>query len=171
MVFLHSYHGQYPSVVKSYTSTPLSEFLGVLFAGFLSRLLGFFGARVEVGGVTEGVFVPFSCQSTVMAITAEGASLSFTVSRSTEHGLPPGLWCQHEPWHSLSMVSGCSPGTGTNLSSGAAQTTGIWVAFGGNTGYGQQHIHRDPSCSRTIDSDMATRITDINMASWWLRRG
>lgn len=48
MVFLHSYHGQYPSVVKSYTSTPLSEFLGVLFAGFLSRLLGFFWS--ESGG-------------------------------------------------------------------------------------------------------------------------
>ena len=46
-----------PSIVESYTSASLSQFLRVLFDGFLSRLL-LLGVGVEV--VTEAFYVPLS---------------------------------------------------------------------------------------------------------------
>lgn len=73
------------------TSVSLSWFRSVLFDRFLSGLL-VLGSGSGDGAVTEAVCVLFlNYEAVVTYTTAEEASLSLTVSSSTDHGLPLGI--------------------------------------------------------------------------------
>lgn len=90
------------SAVQSYTSALLSQFLRVLFDGFLPRLLL---CRGVWKGLSPKPYVPFlDCEVAIIDANAKLASWPFTISRSMDRGLPCGLHRQH-----LSRTSAWSP--------------------------------------------------------------
>lgn len=102
-----------------------------------------------VGVITEGFKVCLSCESEVIHITAEEASLSFIVSENMDHRLPRDIWQQHGPkthylpgfWHQpVPWISAWSPvavwPTGMKM---AAQVMDIHMTFGANMGHGHSY--------------------------------
>ena len=65
--------------VKSYTSGSPSQFLRVLFNGFLSRLF-LLGGKAEEGCLQDLLCLILNCESAVIHTTAKEASWLFTVT-------------------------------------------------------------------------------------------
>jgi hypothetical protein len=87
---------QKPSVVESYTSVSLSQFLRVLFDDFLSQLL-LLGQQIrgEISFVTEAFYVPLShlwCQKWIPCPLSQlGKDHGHGFWRSTIYGHPHSL--------------------------------------------------------------------------------
>lgn len=82
--------------VESCTSESLSQFLRILFNGFL----GCHYFRVGRGKRLSQKSSPslfINCESTIMNTTAGEAPLLFKVSRSADHGFSHGILHQHGP--------------------------------------------------------------------------
>lgn len=111
---------QWLSIVESYTSISLSQFLGVLFNAFPSRLL-----LLRWGWFSQKPFVSLLIESAGIHTTEEGP-LSFTVRGSIDHELQRDFWQQHEQ------------GTFTWLLA-SLRATDLSVVSTGSPGHGHQH--------------------------------
>lgn len=109
-------------------------------------------------------------ESVVINTTANIASSPLTVSRSTDHGLPQGLWPQH------GLLGQYRSWTSTQ-SSAASRATDTIIALGGNAGQGHQHGLQGNRGHRHQDGPLqqpgpwtfpwlqvAAQITDTHMA-------
>lgn len=83
-----------PAIVEHFVSASLSQVLRVL---LLSRLLPFGGGVGMLWSQMPSMFIFLKCTSSVVNIFAKVASQSFTISRSTDCGLPHAFWWHYRP--------------------------------------------------------------------------
>lgn len=147
----------------------------------IASCLGCYFLERRAWGLSQksSVSLPLNCESAIIDATVEG-SLSFVVSRSTDHGLPHGIWPQCRPQTStwppalacaidLDMVScgntghrhQCGPWLqpSPRMSSWlqvAAQTMDMaWILIV----TWATDINRDPDCSQMKDPDMVPSVS------------
>lgn len=154
------------------------QFLGVLFDGFLFRLLLSKGVAVRwEQGLSQklSMFIFHNYNSDVINTMGKVASTPFTVrgntdhdfhmvsGDSTDHGFPHGLPYQlsdtdHRHQHSPLLLH--RPQT-PSQSLSAAQAKGISIVSDGNTGHSHQQA---PTLSQVTWLQAAVQTRDINMA-------
>lgn len=131
---------QKPSIVESYISPSLSQFLEFLFDGFLSRLLHWFSCGSK--GCHRSLLCPINCESVVINTMADVSSLFFTVSGRMDHEFTHDFWQKHWPQTSthrhMPQTSAWSQAAvqTTHINIVSALATDIITALG-NTG--QEH--------------------------------
>lgn len=144
---------------KNYTSASLSQVLRVLFQGFLSRLL-LLGVGIRVGAVTEASMSLLVCSQ----------RNHFAVSRSTDHGLPNGLWPprglpqQYRPWTST-QPSAAKCARDTVIALGGSTGQGHRHSLQGNLGHGHQYGPlKQPGPWTSTWPQVAAQIISVHMA-------